>query len=253
MSHAGPAKEVPQLPSSCKGKPILHHFHVAKTGGTAVQKILRRESAHSRNWCLRSTEARYSRISPANYTRSLLLLREPFEWLFSAIYHDHEKGRIPSPEGVFRLRDALNHSLHSKDVMGNKGYNYINYQTRWLVDNESDELAAVEKAKEATDHMDIVGDPSFMRETVCLSLYIMRSSSFKKCDCGFLPPATNVRVNPNKKNKHVEMLVDYPTIFELSRVMRADIDLYAYAHARFMRDVHHVEEETGQRFHCPSR
>ena len=195
---------IPRLSSSCRGKPILHHFHIAKTGGTPVKYFLAREASSSGNWCAWSTEARYSQIAPSTYTRSVVMLREPFQWLFSAIYHDLGRGRIPTRDGVFWLRDALNHTLHIKK-WGNTGYSYINYQTRWLAGGNVGtrlQLAAFERAKQLIDRMDVVGDPIYMRETVCLSLYTIRSSSFQKCNCSFLPPSGNVRVQQQHSAKN---------------------------------------------------
>jgi hypothetical protein len=179
------------------------------------------------------------------------MLREPFQWLFSAIYHDLGRGRIPTRDGVFWLRDALDHTLHIKK-WGNTGYSYINYQTRWLAGGNVGtrlQLAAFERAKQLIDRMDVVGDPIYMRETVCLSLYTIRSSSFQKCNCSFLPPSGNVRVQQQHSAK---MIIDYPVISELAHNMQTDILLYAYAHARLFNDVRRVQEETGQIFQCPS-
>ena len=229
----------------------IHHYHVAKTGGTTVDYFMRKLFPRHVDALAETPYYRWR----SNHTYSVVWLREPHEWLFSAVYHDLGMERIKLSGSTFRLADALNQSAHMRGHRNLKGYDYQDFQTRFLVGKTRGRLSDFLAAKRVLDCIDVVGIAEYMSESICLLMYKFSHPEFSRCSCAFKVEQRNARVGD--KNYHLipeserfAMFGRYTDFASIGEYLRTDELVYSYALQRFLADISAVEKASGVKLLC---
>lgn len=232
----------------------VHHYHIAKTGGTTIETILREKF---RAEVYRSSEMHYWNVPRQDWNYSIILVREPFSWMMSALYHDVALGNahLNDPSTSLSLESELKRSAALQRIRSASGYKLVNFQTAWLVGNKfnttTHPIDAAKAAKDIIDTIDVVGDPLFMQATICLIYYKFSHPEFESCNCQM---SNKIHKNSGLRRKsravQMNMNASFASLHALPELMTADVLLHAYTLSRFLDDVAFVENQMGKRLLC---
>lgn len=265
---------------------LVHHYHIAKTGGTTFRKegakfvgvtdcqspgspqlraALKNSSMDKLHvWMadfngkrgpwphkcgLSSSELRFQELQPLlprdHY--KITIIREPHEWLVSAVYHDLHQGHMKASSNGTVTKAIIMDSSKGYLKRGNK-----NYQTKWLT---GEELFDTYKMAKALASIDVVGITSYFDASLCLIMYKFDNMEefSKRCSCEIFARTSLERYksasNPDRFTS-VPLQLTQQELTELNADVKEDVQLYTYAVDRFFGEVRFVEKATGQKFLC---
>ena len=227
---------------------LIRHIHIPKTGGGTVLSELRRLARRYPYFKLKTSEKPIKMNVPIN-SFTIATVREPILMLLSAVYHDSRQ-IMGNMVGDFSLRDALDLSKHvMHGGKGDKVGGYENYQSKFLLGEGFASVGmaeAIVAMKATLDKIDVVGDPMFMRETICLIYYKLSLEEFKSCTCSSPGPRV---IHPGGRNPR-ELKMTYKEIAYLNQAMQLDIVMHSLALQRLFGDIRKAEELSGRKILC---
>jgi len=179
----------------------------------------------------------------------IILVREPHEWLLSAIYHEITRKRIHKDSDGIQLSAILSKK---------GGYNYTNYQTKWLTGGDSQ--SHLSKAKNILSTVDFFGITHHYEASMCLMLFKFNKMELflKHCECDSTTKSMkDSSIFDFQKNtatsKHAtsnNLLMGYMETQKLYGMIETDMSMFTFAQELFLAQITYVERVTNRKLLC---